>query len=79
MQEKLLTEQEVAALQGQLEEGQEVLCLLQAQRDDLQAQVGPISSCLLLPVGHSATHVNQGLHVLFNVGACTEVHMYLVQ
>ena len=61
VQEKLLTEREVAALQGQLEEDREVLCLLQAQRAELQAQVGPVSSCLLLPVGHSATHVNQGL------------------
>ncbi|XP_036898980.1 filensin [Sturnira hondurensis] len=37
-EEKLPTEREVAVLQGQLEEGQEVLCLLQAQRAELQAQ-----------------------------------------
>lgn len=59
VQEKLLTEREAAALQRQLEEGQEVLSVLQAQRAELQTQVGPASSYLLLPVGHSATHVSQ--------------------
>ncbi|XP_036100946.1 filensin [Molossus molossus] len=37
-EEKLLTEREAAALQRQLEEGQEVLSFLQAQRAELQAQ-----------------------------------------
>ena len=39
VQEKLLTEREVAALRSQLEEGREVLSHLQAQRVELQAQV----------------------------------------
>lgn len=39
VQEKLLTEREVAALRSQLEEGREVLAHLQAQRVELQAQV----------------------------------------
>ncbi|XP_023979405.1 filensin isoform X2 [Physeter macrocephalus] len=39
---KLLTEREVAALQSQLEDGQEVLCLLQAQRAELQAQTAAL-------------------------------------
>lgn len=39
VQEKLLTEREAAALQSQLEEGREVVSLLQAQRTELQAQV----------------------------------------
>lgn len=51
MQEKLLTEREAAALQSQLEEGREVLSLLQAQRAELQAQVGPTPSRLHLAVG----------------------------
>lgn len=67
VQEKLLTEQEAAALKHQLEEGQEVLSVLQAQRTELQAQVGPERSCLPLAVGHSATCVNQGLQHLFSV------------
>ena len=41
MQEKLLTEREAAALQCQLEDGREMVCLLQAQRTELQAQVRP--------------------------------------
>lgn len=40
VQEKLLTEREAAVLQSQLEEGREVVSLLQAQRAELQAQVG---------------------------------------
>lgn len=39
MQEKLLTEREVAALQNQLEEGREAVTHLQAQKVELQAQV----------------------------------------
>lgn len=39
VQEKLLTEREAAVLQSQLEEGREVVSLLQAQRTELQAQV----------------------------------------
>ncbi|XP_035865438.1 filensin isoform X2 [Phyllostomus discolor] len=45
-EEKLLTEREVAALQGQLEEGQEVLCLLQAQRAELQAQTAMLEQAI---------------------------------
>ncbi|KAK2109560.1 hypothetical protein P7K49_009306 [Saguinus oedipus] len=45
VQEKLLTEREVAALRSQLEEGREVLSHLQAQRVELQAQV-----CSRLPL-----------------------------
>lgn len=40
VQEKLLTEREAATLQSQLEDSREVLCLLQAQKVELQAQVG---------------------------------------
>lgn len=47
MQEKLLTEREAAALQSQLEEGREVVSLLQAQRTELQAQV---RLCTLLSI-----------------------------
>lgn len=39
MQEKLLTEREVAALRNQLEEGREAITHLQAQKAELQAQV----------------------------------------
>lgn len=39
MQEKLLTEREVAALRSQLEEGKDALTHLQAQKAELQAQV----------------------------------------
>lgn len=39
MQEKLLTEREVTALQSQLEEGKETLTHLQAQKAELQTQV----------------------------------------
>lgn len=67
VQEKLLTEWEAAALQRQLEEGQAVLSVLQAQRAELQAQVGPEYSCPLLPVGHSATCVNRGLQYSLSV------------
>ncbi|KAM5305063.1 filensin isoform 2-T2 [Glossophaga mutica] len=45
-EEKLLTEQKVAALRGQLEEGQEVLCLLQAQRAELQAQTATLEQAI---------------------------------
>ncbi|KAM9057643.1 filensin [Megaptera novaeangliae] len=43
---KLLTEREVAALQSQLEDGQEVLCLLQAQRAELQAQTAALEQAI---------------------------------
>lgn len=43
MQEKLLTEREVAALRSQLEEGKDALTHLQAQKAELQAQVCPTS------------------------------------
>jgi len=39
MQEKLLTEREVAALRNQLDEGREAVTHLQAQKAELQAQV----------------------------------------
>lgn len=39
MQEKLLTEREVAALRSQLEEGRGTLTHLQTQKAELQAQV----------------------------------------
>ncbi|XP_016067436.1 PREDICTED: filensin [Miniopterus natalensis] len=45
-EEKLLTEREVAALQGQLEEGREVLSLLQAQRAELQAQTATLEQAI---------------------------------
>ncbi|XP_029077246.1 filensin [Monodon monoceros] len=43
---KLLTEREVATLQSQLEDGQEVLCLLQAQRAELQAQTAALEQAI---------------------------------
>lgn len=39
VKERLLTEREVSALRSQLEEAQEALSHLQAQRAELQAQV----------------------------------------
>lgn len=48
VQEKLLTEREAAALQCQLEDGREMICLLQAQRTELQAQVRPTLCRLIL-------------------------------
>jgi hypothetical protein len=53
MQEKLLTEREVAVLQSQLEEGRGVLSHLQAQRAELQAQVHATLSCLPVTIGPS--------------------------
>ncbi|KAM5218115.1 filensin isoform 2-T2 [Hipposideros larvatus] len=44
--EKLLTEQEAAALKHQLEEGQEVLSVLQAQRTELQAQTATLEQAI---------------------------------
>lgn len=67
VQETLLTEREVAALQGQLEEGQEMLSLLQAQRAELQAQVGPthLSATCCWASRHTC---GQGLqHIVFMV------------
>ena len=59
MQAKLLTEREVAALQSQLEDGQEVLCLLQAQRAELQAQVcPPLLSAPLIQVSRACRGVH---------------------
>ncbi|XP_029771861.1 filensin isoform X3 [Suricata suricatta] len=45
-EEKLLTEREAAALQSQLEEGQEVVSLLQAQRAELQAQTAALEQAI---------------------------------
>ncbi|XP_011368728.1 filensin isoform X1 [Pteropus vampyrus] len=45
-EEKLLTEREAAALQSQLEEGREVLSLLQAQRAELQAQTATLEQAI---------------------------------
>ncbi|XP_019481750.1 PREDICTED: filensin isoform X4 [Hipposideros armiger] len=44
--EKLQTEQEAAALKHQLEEGQEVLSVLQAQRAELQAQTATLEQAI---------------------------------
>ncbi|CAK7319498.1 BFSP1 [Vulpes lagopus] len=45
-EEKLLTEREAAALQSQLEEGREVVSLLQAQRTELQAQTAALEQSI---------------------------------
>ncbi|KAM9683410.1 filensin isoform 2-T3 [Dama dama] len=45
-EEKLLTEREAAALQCQLEDGREMLCLLQAQRTELQAQTAALEQAI---------------------------------
>ncbi|MBZ3887219.1 Filensin [Sciurus carolinensis] len=45
-EEKLLTEREVAALQSQLEEGQEALSHLQAQKTELQAQTTTLEQAI---------------------------------
>ncbi|XP_003801378.1 filensin [Otolemur garnettii] len=45
-EEKLLTEREVGALRSQLEEGQEVLAHLQAQRVELQAQTTALEQAI---------------------------------
>ncbi|XP_027778271.1 filensin isoform X1 [Marmota flaviventris] len=45
-EEKLLTEREVAALQSQLEEGQEALSHLQAQKMELQAQTTTLEQAI---------------------------------
>ncbi|XP_025788518.1 filensin [Puma concolor] len=45
-EEKLLTEREAAVLQSQLEEGREVVSLLQAQRAELQAQTQNLEQAL---------------------------------
>ncbi|XP_035976403.1 filensin isoform X1 [Halichoerus grypus] len=45
-EEKLLTEREAAALQSQLEEGREVVSLLQAQRTELQAQTSALEQAI---------------------------------
>lgn len=62
MQEKLLTEREVAALRSQLEEGKDTLTHLQAQKAELQAQV-----CSTSLAGSSAhfigmEHAGIGIH-----------------
>uniref|UniRef100_A0ABI7VW12 Filensin n=1 Tax=Felis catus TaxID=9685 RepID=A0ABI7VW12_FELCA len=44
--EKLLTEREAAVLQSQLEEGREVVSLLQAQRAELQAQTAALEQAI---------------------------------
>ncbi|KAJ1076965.1 hypothetical protein K5549_017795, partial [Capra hircus] len=46
VQEKLLTEREAAALQCQLEDGREMVCLLQAQRTELQAQTAALEQAI---------------------------------
>uniref|UniRef100_A0AC11E3R4 Beaded filament structural protein 1 n=1 Tax=Ovis aries TaxID=9940 RepID=A0AC11E3R4_SHEEP len=45
-EEKLLTEREAAALQCQLEDGREMVCLLQAQRTELQAQTAALEQAI---------------------------------
>ncbi|XP_045837322.1 filensin [Meles meles] len=45
-EEKLLTEREAAVLQSQLEEGREVVSLLQAQRTELQAQTTALEQAI---------------------------------
>ncbi|EPQ04175.1 Filensin [Myotis brandtii] len=45
-EEKLLMEREATALQSQLEEGREVLSLLQAQRAELQAQTATLEQAI---------------------------------
>ncbi|GAB5569435.1 filensin isoform X1 [Prionailurus iriomotensis] len=45
-EEKLLTEREAAVLQSQLEEGREVVSLLQAQRAELQAQTAALEQAI---------------------------------
>ncbi|XP_055279677.1 filensin [Moschus berezovskii] len=45
-EEKLLTEREAATLQCQLEDGREMLCLLQAQRTELQAQTAALEQAI---------------------------------
>ncbi|XP_058990081.1 filensin [Mustela lutreola] len=45
-EEKLLTEREAAILQSQLEEGREVVSLLQAQRTELQAQTAALEQAI---------------------------------
>lgn len=64
MQEKLLTEREVAALRSQLEEGKEALTHLQAQKAELQTQV-----CSTLPSGAS-THFIEVEHVGIGIHFC---------
>ncbi|CAO2578559.1 Bfsp1 [Lemmus lemmus] len=46
MQEKLLTEREVAALRSQLEEGKDALTHLQAQKAELQAQTASLEQAI---------------------------------
>ena len=66
VQEKLLTEREAAALQCQLEDGREMVCLLQAQRTELQAQVRP-TLCLQVHSGVTCLqrHARVCLSLLF--------------
>uniref|UniRef100_A0A8D1KFY0 Filensin n=1 Tax=Sus scrofa TaxID=9823 RepID=A0A8D1KFY0_PIG len=45
-EEKLLTEREAATLQNQLEDSREVLCLLQAQKVELQAQTAALEQAI---------------------------------
>uniref|UniRef100_A0A8D0P1L0 Filensin n=1 Tax=Sus scrofa TaxID=9823 RepID=A0A8D0P1L0_PIG len=45
-EEKLLTEREAATLQSQLEDSREVLCLLQAQKVELQAQTAALEQAI---------------------------------
>lgn len=63
MQEKLLTEREVAALRNQLEEGREAVTHLQAQKAELQAQV--CSTCLSGSSARLIEVVHEGIGIQF--------------
>lgn len=64
MQEKLLTEREVAALRSQLEESKDALTHLQAQKAELQAQVIPTS------LAGSSTHFIGTEHAGIGIHFC---------
>lgn len=68
LQEKLLTEREVAALRNQLEEGREAVTHLQGQKAELQAQV--CSICLSGSSAHLIEVVHEGIGIQF----CDLVH-----
>lgn len=78
VQEKLLTEREAAALQSQLEEGREVVCLLQAQRAELQAQVGrhTLESAARLGLSHHTCQLSFTTHFIRVSRACRKVYKY---
>lgn len=63
MQEKLLTEREVAVLRNQLEEGREAVTHLQGQKAELQAQV--CSLCLSGSSAHLTEEVHEGIRIQF--------------